>query len=220
MSLLAQKYMKITLCVCTNREVKAKTLASLLELVNYSKEVDFHILVANRGYTISENRNYCVVQAQRNGSDYLFFVDDDMVLPEFTLEALLEHKKDVIGVNSYSRCLPQASTVGLMDKDGKYMHPDKHTAWEMRIPPSLFEAYFVGAGVMLIDMKVFNKIEKPYFDFTYDENGQVKNGEDGHFCDQVRKAGMKVWCDPTIEIGHLGEYEYKRGEELPLITKL
>jgi hypothetical protein len=98
--------------------------------------------------------------------------------------------------------------VGLMNEKGEYMHPDKHTAWQMRIPNSLFKAYFVGAGIMLIDMKVFDRIEKPYFIFTTDENGQVVNGEDGHFCDNVKKAGMNVWCDPQIEVFHLGEYAY------------
>lgn len=205
--------MKITLAVCTNRGVKSKTTQALLDLVNYSKEIDFHILVADRGYTIGENRNYCVVQAQKNGSDYLFFVDDDMTFGPDTLEQLLAHKVDVVGVNSYSRCLPLSSTVGRMDKDGNYMHPDKHTAWEMRIPNSLFKVYFVGAGIMLINMEVFNKIKKPYFIFTTDKNGQVVNGEDGHFCDLVKKAGMDVWCDPQIDVGHIGDYEYKKPEE-------
>lgn len=222
MSMLAQSNMKkVTLAVCTNREIKAKTLQSLLEMVCYSREIDFDILVANRGYTIGENRNYCVIQAQRNGSDYLLFVDDDMVFPDYTLESLLEHNADVVGVNSYSRCLPPSSTVGLMDKEGNYMHPDRHTAWEMRIPSKLFEAYFVGAGVMLINMKVFDKIEKPYFNFTTDKNGMIVNGEDGYFCDQIRKAGMKVWCDPTIEIKHIGEYAYGKGlDDIINITKL
>ena len=205
--------MKITLAVCTNREIKAKTLASLLNMVAYTKDVDFHILVASRGFTIAENRNYCVIQAQRNKSDYLLFVDDDMVFPKYTLEKLLAHKVGVVGVNSYSRCLPPSSTVGLMDTEGKYMHPDKHPAFAMQIPKTPFTCYFVGAGVMLIDMKVFDKIRAPYFAFTTDKNGQVVNGEDGTFCDKAKKVGFDIWCDPTIEIGHLGEYEYKQPEE-------
>lgn len=209
--------MKISLCICTNREVKAKTVASLLEMVSYSKEIDFQFLVANRGYHIGENRAYCVVQAQRNKSDYLLFIDDDMTFPDYTLDQLLSHEKDVVGVNSYSRCLPPSSTVGLMDKEGKYMHPDKHTAWAMKIPEGLFEAYFVGAGVMLIDMKVFDKLEKPYFPFTSDENGMIIHGEDGSFCAKVREAGMKVWCDSSLEIGHVGEYVYQAPPKEPLI---
>ena len=60
---------KITLAICTNRGIKPKTAQSLLEMVAHTKNVDFHILVAERGYTIGENRNYCVVKAQKNGSD-------------------------------------------------------------------------------------------------------------------------------------------------------
>lgn len=206
-----KKNTKITLAICTNRDIKARTLQSLLELVDYGK-FDFHILVAQRGYTIAENRNYCVVQAEKNGSDYLFFIDDDMTFLPDTLESMLAHKVDVVGVNSYSRCLPLSSTVGLI-KEGKYMHPDKHTAWEMKIPSELFKCFFVGAGIMLIDMKVFDKIEKPYFEFIYGKNGMVLHGEDGTFCEKVKKAGMDIYCDGSIEVGHLGEYEYKKEEE-------
>jgi len=201
--------MKITLAVCTNREVKPKTLGSLLEMVAYSRDVDFHIFVATRGYTIAENREYCVVQAQKNGSDYLLFVDDDMTFPKDTLERLLGANKGVIGVNSYSRVLPLCSTVGLMDEKGNYKHPDKYPEWEMKIPDELFKAYFVGCGVCLIDMKVFEKIKKPYFQFITGKNGMVIHGEDGSFCEKVKKAGGDIWCDPAIPVGHLGEYEYK-----------
>jgi GT2 family glycosyltransferase len=207
---------KITLAICTNREVKAKTVAALLELVAYSKDIDFHILVASRGFTIAENRNYCVIQAQRALSDYLLFVDDDMTFPKDTLEKLLANGKQIVGVNSYSRCLPPSSTVGLMDKNGEYMHPDYHPSFALKIPDELFKAYFVGTGVMLIDMKVFDAIATPYFAFSVDEHGQVANGEDGSFCDKAKKVGIDVWCDPTIAVGHLGEYEYKAPVEKDL----
>lgn len=206
----------ITIALCTNRQVKPKTVGCLLDVVTHkgkvfnTEEIDFHILIAERGYTIAENRNYCVVQAQKNKSDYLFFVDDDMTFPSDTLERLLNREKEVIGINSYSRCLPPSSTVGLMDKKGEYMHPDKHTEWEMQIPDYLFEAYFVGTGVALIDMKVFDKIKKPYFTFTYDKNGQVIHGEDGNFCRKVKEAGIGIWCDGSIEVGHIGDHEFKR----------
>lgn len=206
---------KITIALCTNRQVRPKTVSSLMEMVAYSK-VDWHILIAERGYTISENRNYSVVQAQKNNSGYLLFIDDDMTFPKDTLEKLLVHKKEVVGVNSYSRCLPLSSTVGLMDKKGEYKHPDKYPSFELKIPEELFRCYFVGAGVLLIDMKVFEKIKKPYFEFTTYKQGEfkgmVKDGEDGTFCKKVREAGMDVWCDGSIEVGHLGEYEYKKEE--------
>ena len=211
--------MNITLAICTNRQIRPKTVGALLDMVNYSKDVDFHILMAERGYTIAENRNYCVVQAQKNMSDYLLFIDDDMTFPEDTLERLLEHKKQVVGVNSYSRCLPPSSTVGLMDKNGDYMHPDRHTPFEMKIPDTLFKAYFVGCGIALIDMKVFKKVSKPYFAFEANADGQIVHGEDGSFCRNVLKSGIDIWCDPKIDVGHLGEYNYKKGEDNLLFIK-
>lgn len=205
------KTMKVTLALCTNRDIKAKTLESLLNLVALSKH-EYHILVATRGYTIAENRNYCVIQAQKNNSDYLFFVDDDMSFPPETLDILLSHQKDIVGVNSYSRILPLSPTTGLMNEKGEYKHPDHYPEWEMKIPDELFEAYFVGCGVCLINMKVFEKIKEPFFRFSYNENGLVKSGEDGNFCDRARKEGFKVWCDPNVSVGHIGNMEY--GEEL------
>lgn len=200
----------VTLAICTNRGIKPKTAQCLLELATYSQ--DLHILVAERGFTIAENRNYCVVQAQKNGSSHILFIDDDMTFPKDTLERLLACNKEVVGVKSYSRCFPLAPTTGLQNEKGEYKDPSKHASFEMKMPEELFEAHFIGMGVGLIDMKVFEKIKKPYFMFTYDGNGQVKDGEDGTFCQKVKKAGMKVWCDPTIPIGHLGEAEF--GEEL------
>lgn len=208
--------MRITLSICTNREIKPQTLECLLNLVAYTKH-ELQIIVATRGFTIAENRNYCVIQAQKNKSDYLLFVDDDMTFPPETLDTLLAHKKDIVGVNSYSRILPLSSTVGLMDEKGEYKHPDKYPEWEMKIPDDLFEAYFVGCGVCLIDMKVFKKVKEPFFRFSYNDSGLVKGGEDGNFCDRARKEGYKVWCDPTINIGHIGNIEF--GKELEVKLK-
>ena len=33
-------------------------------------------------------------------------------------------------------------------------------------------------------------------------------GEDIYFCKKVNEAGFGVWCDPTIDVGHLGLYRY------------
>ena len=191
--------------------IQPRTTECLLNLVNKS-EHDLHIVMATRGFTIAENRNYCVIQAQKNNSDYILFIDDDMTFAPETLDQLLYHKKDIVGVNSYSRILPLHTTVGLMNEKGEYKHPDHYPEWEMKIPDNLFEAYFVGCGICLIDMKVFKKVKEPFFSFSYEKNGLVKGGEDGNFCDRARQKGFKVWCDPTVEVGHIGTIEY--GEDL------
>lgn len=196
--------MKISIAICTNRQVKAKTVLSLLGVVAHT-EHEIHPVVATEGFTTAENRNYCVYQALKNGSDFLLFVDDDMTFDADTIDRLLAHGKEIVGVASNSRVLPKSPTVGLMDENGEYMHPDRTSPHKMKIPESLFKAFFVGTGVMLIDMKVFEKLPKPWFKFTMDDNGQVTKGEDGYFCEQARAHGIDIWCDPTLSIGHIGD---------------
>ena len=186
--------MKITIGIPTNRGVKAKTTLSLLEM--RSKD-DFHFVVATEGYTISENRAYIATQALKNNSDYLLFFDDDMVFPPDTLERLLDHQKDVIGVASNSRMLPLKTTVQLLDG-----------TVPVEFPKELLEVKQVGTVIMLIKMEVFEKIDKPYFNTKSHENGFTLMGEDAWFCEKAREKGFKIWCDGTLAVKHIGDFLY------------
>src|SRR3990167_10893674 len=88
--------MKIALGIPTNRLIKPKTALSLLRLVAYSK-YEYEIIVSTKGYNTSENRNYIAAQALKRDCSHLFFVDDDRIIPERTLEILLSRDKDIIG---------------------------------------------------------------------------------------------------------------------------
>jgi hypothetical protein len=85
-----------------------------------------------------------------------------------------------------------------------------------------------GTGFMMIQRHVFDKFRecypKEYFDSDGRESGRkpskigryfseaIKDGrdlsEDYHFCQLVRKIGMKVWVAPWIELNHLGHYKF------------
>ena len=206
------KMTKITLAIVTNRQVQPKTLQSLLELVHHSKH-DLHFVVATEGYTTAQGRIYCVVQAQKNKSGYMLFVDDDMILEKDALDRLLSHDKEIVGVNAYSRTLPLSTTLMMMDEKGEYKDPSKHTEWEMRVPEELFEVLAVGTGVVLIKMEVFEKLKKPWFKFDMHKDGYMLKGEDAWFCSEARKAGYKIWADGSLKIGHIGSFVYQKIEK-------
>lgn len=162
-------------------------------------------MVAEQGYTIAENRSYCVIQAQQNESDYILFVDDDMVFPPDTIQKLIEADKDIVGVYSYSRTLPLTPTVAFME-NGEFKPHDLIAHFKR--PEELFECWAIGFGVALIKMSVFEQLDKPWFSFTAHESGKILVGEDAFFCDQARKKGISIWCEPRLSIGHLGEHNY------------
>lgn len=132
------------------------------------------------GCYIHHNRDVIVRQALEAGCSHLLFVDSDMMFNHDAIKKLMEHGLDIVGARYNKRVNPPEPTVKQDIKE-------------------LAEVPFVPTGFLLIDMEVFKKIGKPYFSF---EDGA--ESEDVYFCDKAIKNGFKVYCDPTIEIGHLG----------------
>ena len=78
--------MKITIAVPTNRGIKPKSAQCLADLIVYSSKLyDLHVVIAEEGYTIAENRNWIGAQAAQNGSDYLMIIFYDLVFKSDTL---------------------------------------------------------------------------------------------------------------------------------------
>ena len=194
---------KVTLAVISNRQVKPQTTQALLELVAKGG-YDFHFTVAQHGYTIAENRTVCAIRAKKNNSDYLFFIDDDMVFPPDTLEILIRQDKDIIGPAYRARTMDSKRSAALLE--GGFVDLDATTEEKYK---TTFECNAKGTGVMLINMKIFKVMEKPWFDFIYDKKvGVCTLGEDYFFCRKAKELGFTVWCDPTILVGHIGDYSY------------
>jgi len=200
--------MKITLAIPTNRGLQPKTMTCLLELVAHGG-YDFHVLVPSEGYTIAENRNYIAFQALNSKSDYVLMIDDDMTFPPDTLDKLISNQKDIVGVAYHSRgstdkikIVPDIMSIAEVDK-GKYINLETETDPKYK---DVFECYATGTGIILIKCDVFRKIPQPWFEFTFFENGKCKEGEDWNFCFKAKEAGFKIYCDPRISVGHIGEY--------------
>lgn len=193
---MENKKIKICLGLLSNRGFRNKTVVSLLRMVNESPEFEWFVLEAINGYTIAENRNWLAAQAVKNNCDYLLMIDDDMVFPPETARVLVSRDKDIIGVVYSVRKKDVEIYVLLADPE---------------IPPSETEPYEVlamGTGIALIKCEVFKKIPQPWFAFETHDNGMVKMGEDYFFCNKAYANKFKIWLDPTLKIGHLGEHEF------------
>lgn len=193
---------KVTIAIPSNRGVNPKTLQCVLELIARGG-YEFHLIVPSEGYTIAENRNYIAVQAVNNKSDWLLMIDDDMTFEPTILDKLISNNKDICGVAYHPRC--EVDRMKAIDET-HFVNIDKSDDPKYK---DVFECHATGTGIILIRTEIFNKIERPWFQFEYLPTGQCKLGEDWYFCEKAKKFNIKTFADPTVKVGHLGEKIYE-----------
>jgi len=147
-------------------------------------------------------------------ADYLWMLDDDHI---FDIESRVHNEQDLAfeGYNSYSMPVklvehlennPAIGVVGalywqrggacypviMQEKDGLpfFLHHSE-VSYKMQ------KVDVTGGGCMMINMKVFDRIDAPWF------APEHEFGTDIQLCKQVRKAGYEIWCDTSLELGHL-----------------
>lgn len=148
---------------------------------------------------VHDARNKIVSRAIEKGFSHIMFVDSDMQFPPDSINRLVKADKDVIGGVYFRRQIPHLPTINSLEND-KIVVPYKFPKDQP------FKIWAVATGFMLIKIEVVKKIPYPWFGFgSY--KGQSM-GEDVYFCRKVNDHGFQVWADPTIPIGHVGEYSY------------
>ena len=186
---------KIALGVVCYRIINPKTYLCLARLIANSKAPILPLM--EEGCNQLENRERLVRKAQNEQCTHLLFIDSDMYFESDILEKLMAHDKDIVGAEYAYRELPRRSVI-----------KSAANVTITEIPKELFKCYSIGGGLVLIKMSVFNKIETPWFHMPATEYGSTAMGHDVFFCQQARKAGYEIWCDPTLSIGHIGDYRY------------
>lgn len=115
-------------------------------------------IAAPEGSMITKQRNDIVEMARRTGSDYVLFVDGDMMFPPDALVRLLQHDKDIVGA-TYCKRVPPYETLGRL-------FGDKPTDEELG-RGGLWEAEFLPTGMLLVRMSVFDRLPWPWFAESY-----------------------------------------------------
>lgn len=141
--------------------------------------------------------------ARKAKNTHIMFIDADMTFPRDGIERLLKQDKMIIGANYNQRQIPLISTIKLEDKNGKYI-----SGTAKKFPKKTFEVAAIATGFCLLNLSIFDKISEPWFVAGYIDDMKDFNTEDVYFCKQAKKAGFKVYCDPTLVVKHIGDYQY------------
>jgi hypothetical protein len=132
--------------------------------------------------------------------EWLFTLDDDLVLPPNTLMRLLkvleQGEYDVVAAFSLRRDPPFDGLQYLSDPTV----PPHCGPWVPDGRRGVMEIAACGLGAVLIHKRVFDALEQPYF-----RVGQIDPDhyqEDVEWCRRVREAGFRIAVDLDTPIGH------------------
>lgn len=158
-------------------------------------------------------RNRAMVMAADLQATHLMFIDSDMTFPKWGVDRLVEQNKLIIGGLYFGRRTPLPVVLKVNDETKKLEIYKDVPQYE-----EPYETDAVGTGFMLIKTEAFAHIEPPFFSYSNPKEFELvpnpfpgnEVGEDVYFCLKARKAGLKVWVDPTIPLGHVGKRIYTR----------
>ena len=158
------------------------------------------------GSLIYDSRNKLAAFAVDMEADYILWLDSDMVFMPDTLERMMavlnEHPEiDILSGLYFRRGKP--FTPVLFSKLEETSEGGLDFEDVLDLPDELFEVAGCGFGCVLMRTECL-------LDLAAKEGGGVwfspiaNAGEDCAFCIRARREGYKIYCDPNIDLGHMG----------------
>ena len=173
-------------------------------LVNKGEQISFDVLMPDFPGQIDAIRNNLVQQSLNLGCTHLLMMDTDQIYKTDNLiEKMIAHDKPVLGARVHRRYPPfdplllegevgklkQISDDKIRDKNGDF---NKELTVE-----------YTGTGCIMYDTSIFIDMwPGKAFEFSTGEYGQPI-GEDIGFCDKLKKMGIPVVVDCSLDIKHL-----------------
>ncbi len=217
----ALKRADVMLAVCSHRWFDIDAMTSAMSLFA-NKKHHFTWAPVRGDALISRARSRTASFFLRERTeDVLFFLDDDIMFTEADATKLID---DVVGGCDIVGGMYVQK--GALDKTCVLKEGDSITFSKDAKPK---EVLAVSAGFMAIHRRVFEKMSRTiplvnaantkYHTFFQPFNKQIDGqwtelSEDWAFCDRASALGFKIWIDPSLLIGHKGEYVYDLRDKL------
>lgn len=159
------------------------------------------VLSMQMGSLIYTSRNNLAQMAIQMDVDYVFWLDSDMVFEPDTLirmmDTLQKNDYDIL-TGLYFRRVPPYTPV-LFDKLDIYRNICSWSEFH-EIPAEPFEVGGCGFGCVLMKTDVFYDVQSKHGNMFAPI---ANNGEDIAFCWRARDCGFKIYCDPSVILGHV-----------------
>jgi len=165
---------------------------------NYDIEIGYHV-----GSLVYDSRNKLAERAINSNAEYVFWLDSDMsFMPDtlnMMLKTLIDNQMSMLAGMYFRRRPPWTPT---LFKDVQISDMGVNCVPFGEIPDGIVEIGGCGFGCVLMRKDVLWNVM-----IQQNETGLLFSpthgvGEDLSFCWRARRCGYKIYCDPTIALGH------------------
>jgi len=154
------------------------------------------------GGEVGESRNRLVDYASKIGSEYVLFIDDDVIVPINCFNKLIywaNEGYDVVSGVYYSKQIPPQPLI-FKGRGNGYL-----SKW--KVGDIIKDADGIGMGLTLIKTSVFKKIARPWFLSVVGKKDKktdllVSMDETLYFCDKLKEAKISILVDTSIQAIH------------------
>lgn len=183
----------------------AENMASFVR-AKFDGEKDIRVASVNSSI-LPEGRQRLVGEAWKMEATHIVFVDSDMAFPYDAFLQLLQHNLSgfpIVGVNYARKSMLGAPTAYVEDDE------DIGHLFGAQESEGLRPVKHMGLGLCMIDMRVFEILDFPYFMFEPTKDGFKFKGEDVYFFEKCIAAGLTPMVDMGLseKCKHVGDFEY------------
>ena len=148
------------------------------------------------GSLVYDARDKIAMDALANETDYIMWLDSDIVYPPDIIKKLMAHNKDMVTGIYYKRVPPFTPCIYKLEDDKLFPYLDYPE-------DNLFQISAAGFGCILVKTKVIKAVHEKFGGCFFPVNGI--GGEDLSFIRRAQDCGFEIWCDSSIKCGHVGQ---------------
>lgn len=195
---------KLAVCIPCRDTLHSAHAMSLAEMVKFNtmNDIDTHVFMDASTILLTQ-RERLASMALELGTEYILWLDSDIVFPATTAVRLMNHNEPVVAANYIRRQLPAKGVA--YEKIGDWENPLPFDVYD-----DLVEVEGIGMGCVLMKTEIFTELKKPWFEFGWSPESNDFLGEDMILCQKLASLDYKIKVDTLLsqELRHLGTWAF------------
>jgi hypothetical protein len=199
----------LIIAVPNRDDISGATARSLVRITREAAQCGVEAYMVSANYTYLDlTRNKIVEGLNQYDWDYCLMVDSDISITNSNSENIFkrwkESGKDFIAGIYANRKPPHLPHIFALSADKKAYNP--LIVWPEN---DMFPVDAAATGFMLFTKSALSKIKNPKpFNYTNYGHPTSQLGEDLSFCKKMKNAGVQLWADPFVKLGHQSSIIY------------